>query len=310
MPIEQTDDGKVIISTANGATSATVLLYGATVLSWKAQGSEQLWLSESAKLDGSKAVRGGIPLVFPVFGPPPADLKAKGFVQHGFARTSTWEFLGLKSEDEKHIEVQFGLGPETVEPEALKLAWPFDFTLVYTLALDSEANTLQTSISIENPDSGLKSQAWQFQWLFHTYFKVPEVQNVGVTGLVGIQVADKVSKSEYSEKDDLVLISEEVDRVYKDVPATSIPLQIVSTSPSEQAAKTASTPALFSVVRQNLDDVVVWNPWTENANALSDFTPKSGFHQMLCVEAGTVGKFVDLAPGQKWEASQTLTAHL
>ena len=47
--------------------SVEILLYGATVISWKDKsGNEKLWLSEAAKLDGSKAVRGGIPLVFPV----------------------------------------------------------------------------------------------------------------------------------------------------------------------------------------------------------------------------------------------------
>jgi hypothetical protein len=47
--------------------SVTVYLYGATVTSWKANGQEQLFLSEKAHLDGSKPIRGGIPLVFPVF---------------------------------------------------------------------------------------------------------------------------------------------------------------------------------------------------------------------------------------------------
>lgn len=47
--------------------SIIVLLHGATIISWKDKsGNEQLWLSEAAKLDGSKPVRGGIPLVFPV----------------------------------------------------------------------------------------------------------------------------------------------------------------------------------------------------------------------------------------------------
>jgi glucose-6-phosphate 1-epimerase len=47
--------------------SIEVLLFGATILSWKGKnGDEKLWLSEKAVLDGSKAVRGGIPLVFPV----------------------------------------------------------------------------------------------------------------------------------------------------------------------------------------------------------------------------------------------------
>jgi glucose-6-phosphate 1-epimerase len=47
--------------------SVEILLHGATVISWKDRaGAEKLWLSDKAVLDGSKAVRGGIPLVFPV----------------------------------------------------------------------------------------------------------------------------------------------------------------------------------------------------------------------------------------------------
>lgn len=46
--------------------SVTVYLYGATVTSWKTNGQEQLFLSDKAHLDGSKPIRGGIPLVFPV----------------------------------------------------------------------------------------------------------------------------------------------------------------------------------------------------------------------------------------------------
>ena len=66
---------QINISHANSRVSAVlptgesveVLLFGATVISWKDRaGNEKLWLSDAAKLDGSKAVRGGIPLVFPV----------------------------------------------------------------------------------------------------------------------------------------------------------------------------------------------------------------------------------------------------
>lgn len=46
--------------------SVTVYLYGATVTSWRANGQEQLFMSEKANLDGSKPIRGGIPVVFPV----------------------------------------------------------------------------------------------------------------------------------------------------------------------------------------------------------------------------------------------------
>jgi glucose-6-phosphate 1-epimerase len=66
---------QVTITHSNAAVSAVlptgetveILLYGATITSWKdAAGAEKLWLSEKAVTNGTKAVRGGIPLVFPV----------------------------------------------------------------------------------------------------------------------------------------------------------------------------------------------------------------------------------------------------
>jgi glucose-6-phosphate 1-epimerase len=44
-----------------------VHLVGATVISWtNTDESENIWLSDKAILDGSKPIRGGIPIVFPV----------------------------------------------------------------------------------------------------------------------------------------------------------------------------------------------------------------------------------------------------
>ena len=58
--------GSTVTATLHTGESVTIYLYGATVTSWKANGEEQLFLSSKANLDGSKAIRGGIPLVFPV----------------------------------------------------------------------------------------------------------------------------------------------------------------------------------------------------------------------------------------------------
>lgn len=58
--------------------SITVHLYGATVTSWKINNQEQLFLSQKAHLDGSKPIRGGIPLVFPVCSPTKPVILLKG----------------------------------------------------------------------------------------------------------------------------------------------------------------------------------------------------------------------------------------
>ena len=61
------DDNSRVIATLPSGERVEVLLYGATVISWRsANGKENLFLSEKAHLDGSKPVRGGIPVVFPV----------------------------------------------------------------------------------------------------------------------------------------------------------------------------------------------------------------------------------------------------
>jgi hypothetical protein len=60
-------DNSTVTATLPTKESVTVLLHGATVTSWKnSDGTENLWLSDKAILDGSKPVRGGIPVVFPV----------------------------------------------------------------------------------------------------------------------------------------------------------------------------------------------------------------------------------------------------
>ena len=60
-----------VTATLPSGESVEVLLFGATITSWKSNGgkTENLWLSEKAALDGSKAVRGGVPVVFPVSRP-------------------------------------------------------------------------------------------------------------------------------------------------------------------------------------------------------------------------------------------------
>lgn len=70
--VDITHDNSRVSAKLPTGESVDVLLHGATVLSWKdADGNEKLWLSESARLDSSAAVRGGIPVVFPVCLPSP-----------------------------------------------------------------------------------------------------------------------------------------------------------------------------------------------------------------------------------------------
>lgn len=64
-PSVHTERGRVLASLPTGDT-VEILLYGATVVSWKSNGKENIFVSDAAVLDGSKPVRGGVPVVFPV----------------------------------------------------------------------------------------------------------------------------------------------------------------------------------------------------------------------------------------------------
>lgn len=59
----------ITINHSSGAV-AEVYLLGATLTSFKtSEGVERLFLSKQAVFDGKTAIRGGVPLVFPQFGP-------------------------------------------------------------------------------------------------------------------------------------------------------------------------------------------------------------------------------------------------
>lgn len=278
------ESDKVMMCLPSGE-SAEVLLYGATVISWKAGGQERLFLSEKAKLDGSKAVRGGIPLVFPVFGKATEEPTA-AMPQHGFARICKWELLGQTTGEGETIQVDFGLGPENLSADMKKM-WPYAFGLIYSVCLSK--SSLETKMLVRNEGD----QPFDFNILFHTYLRVPDVTTVKILGLKGVTYKDKILKgAETTEEQDEITITSEVDRVYAKAPST------VTVVDREKI--------LFKVERSTLDDVVVWNPW-EGSSAMADFGPIDGYKNMLCVEAGTVSQYLSLERHCIWEGGVVIS---
>ena len=113
--------------------SALVTPFGAHLLSWRPAGhSDILWLSSRAVMDGTRAIRGGIPLCLPWFGSP-ADSPAApgaGAGAHGFARTSRWSLLAQTTPaDASPATVSFerhhtGKRPSSTRtPSALASTW-------------------------------------------------------------------------------------------------------------------------------------------------------------------------------------------
>ncbi|KAK5631672.1 hypothetical protein RRF57_007386 [Xylaria bambusicola] len=297
---------QVNISHANSRVSAVlptgesveVLLFGATVISWKDRaGNEKLWLSDAAKLDGSKAVRGGIPLVFPVFGTAPDHAATSKLPQHGFARNSKWEFLGKSSSEsasstshsDASVKLDFGLSSATLD-EKTKGLWPYTFSAIYSVTLTPEG--LSTGIVITNDGK----EPFDCQVLLHTYLRINDITKVKITGLEDSKYIDKVVGAQTKSQSGAVTITGETDRVYTPAKGPSSP--VVVTEGGSNA---------FSIMRDNLKDVVVWNPWAEKAAGMGDFEPKSGFKNMICVEAGSVRSWTSLETGDAFEGAQTLS---
>ncbi|KAI0464749.1 hypothetical protein LJB42_002374 [Komagataella kurtzmanii] len=287
MPIEIKGNDVVLTSSSTTQTQVRINLFGATVYSWTIAGKEQLWTSDAALFDGSKPIRGGIPLVFPVFG----KSSAPGFEklpQHGFARNSTWEFLGQTHANPP--TVQFGLSPDNVNRKVYN-NWDNgdnEFSVIYTIALEDEQ--LVTSVEIQNTDQ----KEWKFNWLFHTYFLVDDIEDTLINNLPGEKCNDRVVHEIYIEKHPIISFDQEVDRVYSDVSTDKL-LQIIELGKVKHNIK-----------RVNLPDVVVWNPWSEIVKEVADFEPKEGYRRMVCVEPGYVEQLKILKPGQSWTASQIL----
>lgn len=66
----------------------------------------------------------------------------------------------------------------------------------------------------------------------------------------------------------------------------------------------------FDVVRDNLQDTVVWNPWIEKAKAMGDFSPDDDYKHMVCVEVGAVQGWQTLEKGDVFEGGQTIKSLL
>ena len=279
--VDITHDSARVTARLATSESVEVLLYGATVTSWKSHKGqhENLWVSSAAKLDGSKPVRGGIPVVFPVFGPPPQNHATSALPQHGFARNSRWEFLGKSSSEsgaisksgkgDDCVKLDFGLFSSALSEEHKK-AWPHDFGLIYSVTLG--VDSLQTMLNVRNEGTA----PFEFQMLLHSYFAIEDIGKTTVNGLLGVEYIDKVQNAQTStEKNTAISINGETDRVYQKIPQDTTSIL------------TGGQPR-FDVVRDNLADTVVWNPGKEKAAAMGDFEPKDGWQRMLCVEVGSV----------------------
>jgi glucose-6-phosphate 1-epimerase len=120
-------------------------------------------------LDGSKAVRGGIPLVFPHFGPDPQNMMP----QHGFLRMNYWTVDESSIyDDDSSAGITYTLDLQDVKQSRGGL-WDEQQTRYNCLCcyhIKIEQSKLITTLEIKNTGK----TSFHFQALLHTYYKVDD----------------------------------------------------------------------------------------------------------------------------------------
>lgn len=273
----------------NESSFADVYFHGAHVSEWgEAGASPILFLSKDAILDGSKSIRGGVPIIFPQFGP-------LGPIQHhGFARNLEWSLSGCSvSPDGKSASVTLQVG----HTETSFKEWGNEFTCFYTVTLiGAKDSRLVSKMVVKNLN---KEQSFDFSVALHTYFAVGDIDQTTVEGeseeknsIVGVKYIDKVADGkELVQSDPAITFTGETDRMYLNFPDHSVVVD------GAQKRK-------IHIIKTNLPDGVVWNPWIEKSKTMKDFDNEE-YKKMVCVEAADLGitKKNTLASGERWEGT-------
>ncbi|MFN4242191.1 MAG: D-hexose-6-phosphate mutarotase [Tepidisphaerales bacterium] len=265
---------KLVIDTSAGV--AEVHLLGACVTRYAAGGREVLFISKTSPFVAGKPIRGGVPVCWPWFGPPPAAGVGPGvgggnpLPQHGFARTQMWDIVEMGAE-RAVLELRDSVATRALFPRA--------FRLRYAVTVGGDGLTMALETTNTDP------VAFTYGEALHTYLSVPDVREVSLTGLSGQRYRDKTAGgAEKTESDGPVRLTGETDRVYTD-----------TYGPHELHWGGAKR---VVVHKSNSADTVLWNPWAAKAEAMPDLSGGQwpGF---VCVETVNTGEHaVTLAPGQ------------
>jgi len=262
-------------------SEALVYLQGAHLASFRtSEHGELLWLSERALYAPGKALRGGVPICFPWFGPHPSQSDAPA---HGFARIREFRFEGSEARGDTVVaELVLSSSAET------RSLFPQAFQARLRLSVGRE---LSLAFEVENTGTG----SFDYELALHTYLGVSDVRNVELAGLAGSSYDDKVTGARACKQGDAPLrLVGETDRVYD----SSARVSVLDTARRRRLVidKTCS------------GTTVVWNPWIDKAKRMADFGDDE-WPGMLCVEAANAGpRRITLIPESRHTTTTIISA--
>lgn len=258
---------------------------GAQILSYQQDGQPPLiWLSEQAAYRRGQGVRGGVPVCWPWFGNllrNPQTVQAMhqqpdAAPAHGWVRTLNWTLEGIDCRDDG-ITLEFSYNTVTHPlPD-----WPHAAELRLCIQLDER---LQIKLGTRN----LGETSLSISQALHSYFAVSDIRHVTVEGLHGCRYIETLEDWQQREQTGALHFCGETDRIYLNTPA-----QLSILDPAWQRR--------IHLLSRGSHSAVVWNPWTDKAQRLSQFA-HDAWQGMLCIEnANVMADTLTLAPGeQQW----------
>ena len=273
-----------------GDSELLVAQQGAQVLHYQ-QGEQPpiIWRSELANYERGQSVRGGVPVCWPWFGDlqrnpqtlqeqhgSPATAPA-----HGGVRGLDWQLLGIEQQGEA-VTLQF-----VYDTRQQPLAdWPHAAELRLDIRLDQR-------LSLALHSRNLGEQPLHLSQALHSYFAVSDIRQARVLGLDGCRYIETLEDWQQRHQADAVQFAGETDRIYLDVPQR---LALVDNGWKRRILLEAS----------GSRSAVVWNPWIDKAQRLSQFAGDA-WQRMLCIETANVwDDCIELAPGASHSLSVSL----
>ena len=270
---------RVVISTP--AAEAELYLQGAHLARWTPRGQRPvLFVSPKSLFAPGKAIRGGVPIIFPWFG---SRSDGKPGPAHGFARTSEWTMESARLREDAGLEITLALASN----DGTRALFDSDFRLRFRVTIGSE---LEMELEARNEGN----QPFSYEEALHTYLAISDIRQVSVSGLEGTAYIDKTDGFKGKKQDsELVRIAKETDQVHLSTAATC----------------TIHDPVWnrrIVIEKSGSNSTVIWNPWMDKAKGMSDMGAES-WKEMLCVEtANAADNAVHLSPG----SSHKLTAKI
>ena len=270
---------RAVISTP--AAEAEVYLQGAHVAHWTPRGQRPvLFVSPKSLFQPGKAIRGGVPIIFPWFGP---RGDGKPGPAHGFARTTEWAIEATQLHSDGRVEITLSLAPN----DATRGFGYAAFSLRFRVTIGS---TLEMELETRND----ATEPLTYEEALHSYFAIADIHQASITGLDGTTYIDKTDGFKRKQlSSEPLRIAKETDEVHLSTQATCVMHDPVWNR-------------RIIIEKTGSNSTVVWNPWIDKTRGMSDMAPDD-WRGMICVEtANAADNAVHLSPG----ASHKLTASI